>query len=212
MKKTFTFVLMLFFTAHFALAQTVKFVDESGNTIANGTTLEVSEAVEDEWGDMLIPTGLFVENTTNKDIYVGIDFNVKNLPNGAFQICFPQNCMNISETGEKKTPEGLMEANAKQDLKAEWIPDENGFGTCTVELQANVYVYNTITKKYTLDEEGPKITVNMVCKDPASVKNIEKDVKILSRYNLVGQQMSSLQKCVSIVKLDNGKTVKMINK
>ena len=212
MKKIFTSILMLLFAANFALAQTVQFVDKSGNVVANGATIEISEAVVDEaWGDVMIPTGLFVENTTNKKIYVGVDFNVKNLPNGAFQICFPQNCMNISEAGEKKTPEGSMNAKAKKDLQAEWIPDENGFGTCTVELQANIYTYGSSTKTYTLKENGTKITVNMNYKDPASVNGLETDkAKETARYNLAGQRVSKGQKGVNVVKYDNGKTVMKI--
>ncbi len=58
-----------------------------------------------------------------------------------------------------------MSANEKKNLQAEWIPAENGFGTCTVELQVNIYTYNTITKEYILESEGPTVTVNMTYSD-----------------------------------------------
>ena len=216
MKKIFTSVLMLLFATSIAFAQEaeplLQFVNSEGNVVADGTTVNVTEGETDVFGDIQFPTGISVQNISGDEIYVGISYNVTKLDNGSFQICFPLNCMNISNTGEGKTPQGKMATDEKKSLMAEWLPAENGFGTCSVELQANVYTYNAITKEYKLDEEGPKITVNMIYKDPASVQNLENTVHEKARYNNVGQAVNGEQHGVNIVLFENGKTVKVINK
>lgn len=215
MKKLFTSVMMLLFATSFAFAQDealVRFVDAAGNVYADGSVINITDGEDDGWGGMMFPTGLYVENVSGEEIYVGITFNVASLPNGSFQICFPVNCMNVGKTGEGKTPEGTLTTDEKKSLMAEWIPDENGYGKCTVDLQANIYTYNAITKKYNLDEAGPKVTVNMIYQNPASVKNLDNEVQAVARYNAAGQQVSATEKGLVIVKLDNGKAVKVINK
>ena len=215
MKKLFTSVMMLLFATSFAFAQEealVRFVDEAGNVYADGSVIDITEGKEDVFGDYQFPTGLYVENISGEDIYVGVEFNVVSLPNGSFQICFPVNCINYTKKGVGKTPEGQLTTDEKKNLNAEWIPDEKGYGTCTVDMQVNIFTYNAITKKYNLDEAGPKIKVNMIYKDPASVKNVENEVKAVAKYNAAGQQVNGEQQGLNIVKLDNGKAVKVVNK
>ena len=215
MKKIFTSVLMLLFAANVAFADnepTVQFVDKDGKVVADGTTLNVTEG-EDYFGDLMFKTGLYVKVATEGSVYVGIDYDIKSLPNGSFQICFPQNCVMKEAAGQYSTEKGSFGATDKKDIQAEWLPDEDGFGTCTVELQVNAYIYNALTKVYTLAESGPKVTVNMIYKDPASVDNIENDqAKETDRFNLSGQRISEGQKGVNIVKYDNGKTVKQVKR
>ena len=94
MKKIFTSILMLLFATNFALADEdfpVQFVDKDGKVVADGTTVNVAEGEKDVFGDLLFKTGLFVTNASEDDVYVGIDYEIKSIPNGAFQICFPQN-------------------------------------------------------------------------------------------------------------------------
>ena len=216
MKKIFTSILMLLFATNFALADEdfpVQFVDKDGKVVNDGATVNVAEGEKDVFGDLLFKTGLFVMNASEDDVYVGIDYEIKAIPNGAFQICFPQNCVQKDAVGKYSTPQGPLVAADKKDIQAEWIPDEDGFGTCTVELQVNLYIYNALTKVYTLDEEGPRITVNLIYKDPASVDNLENDeAKETARYNTAGQRINEGQKGVNIVKFDNGKTVKKVKR
>lgn len=215
MKKLFTSVFMLLFATCFAFAQDeplVRFVDEAGNVYVDGSTIDITEGEDDGWGGMMFPTGLYVENIAGEEIYVGITYNLKSMSSGSFQICFPVNCMNLSKLGEGKTPEGALQTDEKKSIMAEWLPEENGFGKCTVDLQVNTYTYNAITKKYNLDEPGPKVSVNMTYKDPASVKNVENEVKAVASYNAGGQQVNSEQQGIVIMKLDNGKAVKVVNK
>ena len=206
--------MMLLFATRVAFAEDselVRFVDEEGNVYADGSVIDITEGKEDVFGDLQFPTGLYVENIAGEDIYVGVEFNIVSLPSGSFQICFPVNCMNYSKKGTGKTPEGQMTTDEKKNLMAEWLPEEKGYGTCTVDLQVNTFTYNAITKKYNFDEAGPKVKVNMIYKDPASVKNVENEVKAVAKYNAAGQQVNNEQKGLNIVKLDNGKAVKVIN-
>jgi hypothetical protein len=201
------------YKAPVSMDEMVQFVDKTGNAIADGTVINVDKGEVDVFGDLLFPTGLSIENVSENDIYVSISYEIKSLPNGVFQICFPQNCVQKGEQGKFATQQGSMSATAQKDLQAEWIPEENNFGTCTVELQVNTYIYNALTKQYTIDEEGPKVTVNMTYKDPASVDNLETNkAQETARYNLAGQRVSEGQKGVNIVKYDNGKTVKKVKK
>lgn len=215
MKKLFTSVMMLLFATSFALAQDselVRFVDGAGNVYADGSVIDITEGKEDAFGDLEFSTGLYVENIAGEDVFVGSDYEIVSLPNGSFQFCFPQECVQQSKKGSYTTGQGKLGTDAKKNLQAEWFPDEKGYGTCTVIFQINLYTYNAITKQYNLDEHGPKVTVNMIYKDPASVKNLENEVKAVARYNAAGQQINGEQQGLNIVKLDNGKAVKVVNK
>ena len=215
MKKLFTSVMMLLFAASFALAQDselVRFVDEAGNVYADGSVIDITEGKEDVFGDLEFSTGLYVENIAGEDVFVGSDYEIVSLPNGSFQFCFPQECVQQSKKGSYTTGQGKLGTDVKKSLQAEWFPEEKGYGTCSVTFQINLYTYNAITKKYNLDEHGPKVTVNMTYKDPASVKNLENEVKAVASYNAAGQQISGEQQGLVIVKLDNGKAVKVVNK
>ena len=89
MKKIFTSILMLLFATNFALADEdfpVQFVDKDGKVVADGVTVNVAEGEKDVFGDLLFKTGLFVKNASEDDVYVGIDYEIKSIPNGAFQI------------------------------------------------------------------------------------------------------------------------------
>lgn len=215
MKKLFTSVFMLLFATCFAFAQDeplVRFVDAAGNVYADGSTINITEGEDDGWGGMEFSTGLYVENVSGEEIYVGSDYEIVSIPNGSFQFCFPKTCTNKTQKGSYTTDQGVLETDAKKDLQAEWLPDPEAYGTCTVIIQINIYTYNAITRKYNLDEHGPKVRVNMIYKDPASVKNLENEVKAVARYNAAGQQISGEQQGLNIVKLDNGKAVKVVNK
>ena len=217
MKRFFTSMMMLLLATGFSFAQEeeqspVQFVDEKGNVIADGAVVNVTEGVEDEFGDVIFFTGVYVENISGNDITVGAEYEILSISNGTFQICFPENCVMQTQKGYYTTNQGTMQMETKRDMLAEWLPEQFGYGTCSVTLQVNTYTYNAVTKKYNVDEKGPKVTVNMIYTDPASVKNLENKVTETARYNVAGQKTDNHQQGINIIKLDNGKAVKMLGK
>jgi hypothetical protein len=208
MKKIFTLVFMALMTS-FAFAQNamevLQFVDKDGNVVPDGSVVNITEGEEDFWGDLMFPTGLNVKNVYDEDLTVRVDYNVTSLPNGTFQICFPLSCMQINQVGSDSTNPGTMKAGEKRDLQAEWIPTKEAYGTCTVELQL------VLTKG--LGSKGPKITVNMIYSDPASVNNLNgKGATEVARYNVAGQRIDADQHGLHIVKFSDGKTKKVMQK
>ena len=77
----------------------LQFADKDGNVIADGSTLNITEAGDDGFGGVLMPSGLYVKNTSSDEVQCGGSFNVKLMSNGAFQSCFPSNCMQASKVG-----------------------------------------------------------------------------------------------------------------
>ncbi|MBQ6195220.1 MAG: dockerin type I repeat-containing protein, partial [Prevotella sp.] len=197
--------------------QSVQFVDEAGNMKEDGSTITITEGEDDGWGGMMFPSGLYVQNTSDEDIYVGIDYDIKELPNGSFQLCFPQNCVNKTKTGASKTEVGLLQADAKRSIMAEWLPDVLGFGTCIVDFKVNTYTYNSSTKQYELQTEGPTVTAKMVYSDGGDTP--QPSTNILSAYVptlLLGKQATmrmnlanedELIACEFDLQLPNGITI-----
>lgn len=202
----------------FAFAQNAKevlqFVDKDGNVVPDGSVVNITEVtivpITDNdgnvlWEEYMFPTGLYVKNSYDEDVTVRVDYNITSLPNGAFQICFPMSCVSKTTTGSNSTNSGTMKSGETKDLQAEWMCEENGYGTCSVELQL------VLTKG--LGSKGPKITVNMIYSDPASVNNLNgEQATEVARYNAAGQRIDADQRGLHIVKLSNGKTMKVMQK
>ena len=216
MKKIFTFVSLLFVTS-MAFAQEAKdylqFIDANGNVVADGATVDVTEPKIEDYGAGFVivemPTGISVKNTFDEALNMRVDFNITALANGDFQICFPTECRNFSKVGPGSTGTCNLGAEEVRSLMSEWMPvDETIYGTTTVELQANI-----VTALGTVESYGPKITVNMIYKDPASVNNLEGDkATVVGRYSLAGQRIGNSQKGLNILRMSNGKAVKVMAK
>lgn len=159
MKKFFTLCLGLM-AAFAAQAQNefpVQFADKDGNVIADGTELNLTNAIFDEdFGDYMLPSGLFVKNTSGNDVEIGGKYTISVLSNGAFQTCFPVNCVQKSQTGSFETGHGPLKAGELKDMLTEWMPAANG--TCVVTYQLVTY-QSPFGTNWFEDEEGPKVTL-----------------------------------------------------
>ncbi len=196
---------------------TLTFVDKAGNVVADGSTLTVSEFENGQ-----ISTGLFVKNNTSDEAGALCYVNVEQMDNGAVSCCFPSNCVEQKSVGDLKTVPGGIEGEESVDFQTEWKPAT--YGTCTSTFQLYVQevtmVYNPILKMdlpdyNTFKAYGPTIKVNFIYSDPASVDGVSNDnaAKAVAFYNMNGQQISApLQNGVTMVKYNNGKTIKMIQK
>lgn len=205
MKKIFTLCLGLF-AALAIQAQSdfpLQFADKDGNVIADGSTLNLTEAEVDDFGGIMMPSGLYVKNTTGAEVQCGGSFNVSTMSNGAFQSCFPSTCKQVSKVGSYTTQNGALGAGELKTMQTEWMPTAEG--SCTVTYQLMTYKQNAITKKWNADKYGPTVTLNFVygtsgIADAARLDNSEKGIC----YDLMGRRVSQPAKGLYIV---NGRKV-----
>lgn len=200
MKKFFTLCCGLF-AALAIQAQNdfpLQFADKNGNVITDGTTLNITEAEDDGFGEILMPSGLYVKNTSNEEVQCAGSFEIKLMSNGAFQSCFPSNCMQASNVGSYTTQNGAIGAGDLKTMQTEWLPTAEG--TCTVTYQLLTYKKNVITQKWNIDQYGPTVTLNFAYS--TSGINAVKTNRSVTYYDLQGRRVVRPTKGLYIV---NGK-------
>mgnify|MGYP007056168889 CR=1 FL=1 len=148
----------------------LQFVDAGGNVVPDGSVLNFYEIEEDDFGDQLMPTHLYVKNTSESDVQAGALYIILSLGSGAFQTCFPENCIQQRTTGSFQTPGGTIHAGELKDMQTEWLPGD--VGQTVVTYQLITFRQNVITKKWITDRYGPKITLNF-SNDPTIVRDIK---------------------------------------
>ncbi len=153
MKKIFTLILLLVatVTAMAEDANTFAFWNNDGK-VADGATITVNTLTEDAFGGSFISSGLSVANLSNGDAHLCINYEVTSIDNGAFQICFPTNCIQKNETGSWTTEVGNMTAYDLRSLQCEWLPE--AYGQCKVTLK--IEEYNSFGTKIA---DGPSVNV-----------------------------------------------------
>ena len=214
MKKIITFIILLVTGFLPSSAQEIDrtfiFVDNAGKEVADGKTINVN-AEEGAFGPM-VNSGLFVKNTSAEEAYVLVEYAVSSLPNGVFQICFPQNCIMKEEVGHWSTPAGPLAAGEVKDLNSEWMPEQEGaYGIAKATYQLKLCTYNALTKQYTESADGPRVEVVFHYADPASVSTVSTGADTVTAvYDMAGRRLSKPQKGLSIVRMANGQTVKRI--
>ena len=187
---------------------TLQFVDADGNVIADGATVNFAPTDPEETpGGFEIKPGIFVENLTDEPVYTAAQVNITAMSSGSLTCCFAMKCYNTFEPEEFTTdPSEPIQAKAKRSLDTEWYAE--AYGSCTASFQLKIY---EATKD--LRANGPKITVNFIYNDPASINGVSNDgAKAVAFYNANGQQINNLQKGLNFIKYSNGKTVKTVIK
>ena len=141
MKRKFLITLstMLLMSTGSMVAQSAdyyyQFTDKDGNVIPDGTTIVRNDAEEDDFGDVMMGSGLYVMNTSESaDYSVRIEAEVTRMDNGSLQLCFPMNCYYYSEPGSYKTEYASLPYRMLRDIQSEWIPEEHG--QCVVRYTA----------------------------------------------------------------------------
>ena len=187
MKKIFTLCIGLV-AALAVQAQSdfpLQFIDESGNVIADGTTLDFTDYEEDSFGDVQMPTKMYVKNTSDQAVQGGGSYNIYVISSGKFQTCFPANCVRQTFLGEYTTENGEIAAGELKDMQTEWYPESEG--TCVVVYQLITFKQNPITKKWTRDQDGPTVTLNFRYETSAiGSVSTGKSVSRVEYYNLSG--------------------------
>ena len=208
MKKLFTLFLFSLLSTLCAVAQdssTFQFVDKGGNTVANGTSLTVSELTEDEIMGNFITTGLSVKNTSGSNASVRISYQIETLDNGLFQICFPSSCIPKTTTGSFETTKGEMAAGEVRDLQCEWFPI--AYGTCKATLAIEV-----LSALGTKIADGPAIQVTFAYADPSHVGAFSTEATVSECYTLQGLPATSSHQGVTITRLSDGRIIKSFTK
>lgn len=210
MKQIFTLIIAAF-AALTVKAQSdfaLQFADADGNIIADGTTLTLTKFVDDGFG-VLIPTGLYVKNQSESAVQGGGAYEVNRLDNGAFQTCFPQNCVSQSRTGSYETANGEIKAGELKNMQTEWLPDEAG--QAQVNYQLATFKQTTLTKKWKVDKYGPKIMLNFSY-DPMAINAVEngaQELRSVEYYTMDGRRVAAPAKGIYVVRQRflNGRTI-----
>lgn len=192
------------------------FVDEEGNEIADGSTVTFVGKPHPFTGKVSqVDVEVSVKNTLPSAEYCSLHIVTTSLPSGSITSCFPSLCTNnIPEDYESDS--GSLFSGETRGLQTEWMVEDGNYGTATLTLQLRhmeKFVTPTTTT-YIPVGEGPTINVNLIYADPAAIDGIEgnDNTRIVARYNANGQIVKSPVKGVNILKLSNGKVVKVIEK
>ncbi len=177
----------------------LQFADKDGNIIADGTVLTLKVAEADDFGDVLMPTNLFVKNTSDNAVQGGAKYVIQSMGSGAFQTCFPENCIRKTAAGSYTTEAGTLEAGVLKDMKTEWVPTAEG--SCKVTYQLITFKQNPITKQWMEDKSGPTVTLNFTY-DTSGIVSAQNDKKVrtVAYYNLTGRRVQTPAHGMYIVK------------
>lgn len=201
---------------------TLQFVDENGNIVSDGSTIEGKlEYVDDGFQQYYqISTGLYVKNNADTDTGVGVDYTINSIGSGTLNCCFPSNCVPRNQAGDYQTENGFLTANETRSFQTEWIPEPGNYGTCSATFKLKVMnmkeeeIFGAPIVTYEFKAYGPSVTVNFTYdKNSTGINDItENDKKISAYYTLDGKEIKEPQKGINIVKYANGKTTKVVVK
>lgn len=199
---------------------TLQFVDENGDIISDGSTIDGKlEYIDDGYQQYYqVSTGLYVKNNANAATGVGLEFTINNIDNGNINCCFPSNCIFASKTGDYQNENNYLPANETKSFATEWIPSD--YGKCSATFRLKVMnmkeeeIFGTPIVTYEFKAYGPSVTVNFTYdKNSTGIEYItENDKKISAYYTLDGKEIKEPQKGINIVKYANGKTTKVVVK
>ena len=152
-----------------------------------------------------------IKNTLPSAEYCSLHIVTTSLPSGSIKSCFPELCTPNISADYESVPGSFVSGETK-GVQTEWIVEDGNYKTATLTLQLRHMEKFATT--YIPVGEGPTINVNLIYADPAAIDGIEgnDNTRIVARYNADGQIVKSPVKGVNILKLSNGKVVKVIEK
>ena len=184
----------------------LQFADKDGNIIADGTTLNITTYEADDFGGVQMPSGLYVKNISNEKVQGGGEYTIQSISNGAFQTCFPNNCVSKESVGTYTTGNGEFAAGVPKNMMTEWLPMADG--SCQVVYQLVVFNQNPLTKEWSKDTSkiGPTVTLNFTYSTAGiSIVEAGNDTKgKAAYYDLSGRRIEKPAKGLYIV---NGRKV-----
>lgn len=196
------------------------FTDKDGNAFENGATIERDKLEFDDFKEFKqILSDVYVKQTaTDKSYAVSMSVKINNIDNGTLQVCFPMSCLRLVKPGTSDLGKStLSEASSYNEttglasIMTEWIPkSEDAWGTCEA-----TFTLTTLIKKsfldYTTVGKSSDITIRFINRDPSAINGVAVNsaAKEVARYTVGGQRINAPVKGINIVKLSDGRTVKV---
>ncbi|MBR5169738.1 MAG: dockerin type I repeat-containing protein [Muribaculaceae bacterium] len=219
MKRFFTFVFSLVALAMTVSAQDINmsyvFVDANGNVLENGATVVVNTVEQFDEASEVIYSGISVKNTNGSSDWLRVIYNVEQIDNGSYQICFPTNCNYAAEVGEYMTGSGQLMGET-QNIQSEWFPTADG--TCVVNLTIELLMkMGGFPPVYIHKDFGPSLTIKFVKGDipgPEPKKgdvNGDGEVNIADVNELINQILTGTTNEAGDVNDDNEVNIADVN-
>lgn len=196
------------------------FTDKDGNAYEDNATVVRDEIEINEFEETAqILSGIYVKQTaTDKNYAVAMSVTVNGIDNGMLSVCFPQNCLTFTAKGSSDLGKNVLSDAASYNketglagMATEWIPSaEDAWGKCTATFTLTTLIKNSFLD-YTTVGKSSVITVQFVNRDPAAINGVADNgtAKEVARYTADGQRISAPVKGINIVKLSDGRTVKL---
>ena len=214
MRKHITLLLIGLASALVAAAQDdfpLQFAYSDGTVIPDGTTLQLSDIEEDDFGDIQVPSRLYVKNLAADGVQGGATYVIQSITDGTFQTCFPLNCAQQRLPGEYTTGNEYIAPGELRNMQTEWLPDAEE-GSAVVTYQLLTFRQNVITKKWIKDKEGPMITLRFSCGTADGIGEVGSEkpgVTSESYTDMMGRTVPRLHQglCIKRTVLSNGTVV-----
>lgn len=161
MKKLFTLVVALMVSATIFANDTFQFCYKDGTVIPSGSTVVADQIEEDPFfGDKMLPSGIYVKNTSEDYANVNLTYTINSIPNGTLQVCFPENCYTKDKPGTYDNGTGELAPGEIRSMQTEWLPMEEGVCTATFtisEVSLGKMECSTITVKFQYGNVGTEV-------------------------------------------------------
>ena len=214
----------MFTTATYAqVDKTFSFVDKNGKEIPNGSVWTTNDGEDNGFGTVAVHSGVYVKNNSNERAAAGVALTITKADNGKFKVCYAGTCSEIVNAlnGTNIRVDNFTEAfkaGEVKDLDAAWLSDADG----VCEVKVKLEYYEIVEGKFgfdsfiLVDEEdlpNPMPSITILYVNGVTAINGVKDgenVEVAAIYDATGKQIQTTQKGLNIVKLTNGKTVKIV--
>ena len=167
----------------------LQFTDKEGQVIADGSVLSFTDYEIDAFGDIQIPINLWVKNVSDAPVQGGGQYAILSISNGAFETCFPKNCIRQTAPGTYSTGNDNFAPGESRNMMTEWFLTAEG--TCQVTYQLQTY-RKMGTNQWMLDGDGPIITLDFSYGTTAVHNNqVQNSIMSEAYYDLQGQLVAA---------------------
>lgn len=196
------------------------FLDAAGSEVPDGSTVtfyaettEIIPGVPELGTETKAEFGLSVKNTTDETCAVAARIVTQELSSGSVQFCFPNQCQSGTLPAHYTSDCRNLTGGTVIGLNSEWLPVEGTYGEARFTLQLLLADRNS-DDDFTVRAEGPKINIRCVYAAPTEIGDIfaREDAAEVVRYGSCGRKLSAPVKGLNIIRLSDGRTVKIVEK